>query len=326
MVRKYIARTRVSRRRGNVVSDAAGCEIATIRTPASPPSSKGASVLVFDRHPQWRVRIAISTALLLSACGGGGGSDANTSSSAAAIATPRAVEQTDLQIATAIYAGTSRTPADFYSETVPSGHEVVAKTHVKNTDIDPSVGETQPQFELCTDDWNQALAWSETGAHNDAQYSELVATNDDARYFEFGRMRAGSPQQYVQSRVYKCAYLERSATNLRTGKGAAGTLNIRPLTVDELKRMSEYLWQFTTYNNFGHAVLKSAGLDGPSLEHTLHIASLVRGGFSSGCDRIDVIAWRHSVDATTGALTLSVQQQFSFGARESSGVAQLCSG
>jgi hypothetical protein len=283
-------------------------------------------VLVFDRHSQRRVRIAISTALLLSACGGGGGGGEGDTSSASAIVTPRPVEQTDLQIAAAIYAGTSRTPADFYSETVPSGHEVVAKTHVKNTDIDPSLGDTQPQFELCTDDWNQALAWSETSAHNDEQYSDLVATNDDARYFEFGRVRAGSPQQYVQSRVYKCTYLERNAANLRSAKGAAGKLNIRPLTADELKRMSEYLWQFTTYNNFGHAVLKSAGSNAASLDHTLHIGSLVRGGSSATCDRIDVIAWRHSVDATTGTLTLTVQEQFSFGARESSGVAQLCSG
>ena len=48
-----------------------------------------------------------------SACGGGGGGGEGDTSSASAIVTPRPVEQTDLQIAAAIYAGTSRTPAEF---------------------------------------------------------------------------------------------------------------------------------------------------------------------------------------------------------------------
>jgi hypothetical protein len=111
---------------------------------------------------------------------------------------------------------------------------------------------------------------------------------------------------------------------LRDVGGAAGKMNIRPLSAEELKRLSEYLWQFTDYNNFGHAVLKSAGAGSSTLEHTLHIASLVRDGMSATCDRIDVIAWKHNVDPTTGVLTHSVQQQFSFGAHESAGVAELC--
>lgn len=277
-----------------------------------------------DRHSRMRVRLAVATACLLSGCGGGGGESGGASSNAPATVAPRPVEQTDLEIAAAIYAGDSRTPAGFYSESAPSGHAAIAKSHLKNTDIDPSLGNSQPQFELCTDDWNQALSWSETSAQNAPQYSQLVATNDDARYFEFGRMQSSTPQVYVLSRVYKCAYLDRTAADLRANTGAAGKLNIRPLTADELKRMSEYLWQFTSYNNFGHAVLKSAGSSAPTAEHTLHIASLVRSGMSATCDRIDVLAWRHSVDPTSGVLTLTVQLQWSFGAREAAGVAQLC--
>jgi hypothetical protein len=106
----------------------------------------------------------------------------------------------------------------------------------------------------------------------------------------------------------------------------ARSLNVRPLTSDELRRATEYFWQFTSYNNFGHVVLKSSSSGAVGLEHTLHIANLVRGGLSASCDRIDVIAWRHRVDPASGNLSLDVQTLFSFGARESAGVADLCSG
>jgi len=279
--------------------------------------------IVPTRHVQWPTCVAASTALVLSSCGGGGGGG-ESASSAPSIAAARPVEQTDLQIANAIYDGSTRTPAGFYSESAPTGQANVATMHVKNTDIDPSLTGSAAQFELCTNDWNEAMSWSETSAHNAPQYSDLVATNDDARYFEFGRVRSGTPTMYVQARVYKCAYLNREAANLRANAGAAGQLNVRPLTSDELRRASEYLWQFTKYNNFGNVVLKSAGSNGAALEHTLYIATLVRGGTSSSCDRIDVLTWRHQVNSATGAITLDINTQWSFGARESSGIAQLC--
>jgi len=56
----------------------------------------------------------------------------------------------------------------------------------------------------------------------------------------------------------------------------------------------------------------------------LFIAHLVRDGISTACDRIDVIAWRHEVNNASGAITLDLRTLWSFGARESGGVAQLC--
>lgn len=274
-----------------------------------------------SRHSQ--LRLPMLAALALSACGGGGGGG-DTSATAASFAPPRPVEQTDLQIASTIYSGSPRTPSGFATETLPNVQGVVATSHVKNTDIDPGVPSSSAQFELCTNDWNEALAWSETSAHNKPQYADLIATNDDSRYFEFARVQSGAPDVYVQSRIYKCAYLNRSNANLRDSSGAAGQLNVRPLGSDELRRTSEYLWRFTTYNNFGNVVLKSAGTNGTMFEHTLFIATLTRGGMSATCDRIDVVAWRHQLNATSGALTLDMQTLWTFGARESAGIAQLC--
>jgi hypothetical protein len=262
-------------------------------------------------------------ALALSACGGGGGSSAPAP---AAIAPPRPVVQSDLQIAESVYGTGPRTPAGFYSDPPPSGHGYVATMHLKNADVDAAVVAPQPLHELCTDDWNEALAWSDLGAQNSPQDSDLVETNDDPRYFEFGRIRQGDPTFYIRARVFKCAYLDRAAANLRAPTGAAGQLNRRPLTAAELRDLSEYLWQFTQYNNVGYAVLGSSGASaGSALKHTLHIGILARGAVSSACDRVDVVSWQHTLDPTTGTLQLEVTTLWSFGARESAGVVSLCS-
>jgi hypothetical protein len=53
---------------------------------------------------------------------------------------------------------------------------------------------------------------------------------------------------------------------------------------------------------------------------------LARAGISSTCDRVDVIAWRHTLDTTTGTLQLEVTTLWSFGAREQTGAVSLCTG
>lgn len=266
--------------------------------------------------------IALAIAVALSSCGGGGGEDDAPSTAPAAA---RAVEQSDLQVAQGVYGNGSRIPDGFYTGPAASGQDHVSTVHLKNTDIDASLSALHPQYELCTNDWNQAVDWSEASAQSAPQYADLVATNDDARYFEFDRVRGGEPQFHVRTRIFKCAYLDRATADLRAAIGSAGQLNQRPLTAADLRTLSEYLWQFTSYNNFGHVVLKSSGATtGSALAHTLIMGELVRNGLSTGCDRIDVIAWRHTADSTSGALELDVQTLWSFGARESGGAAQLC--
>lgn len=270
----------------------------------------------------------LSATVATSSCGGGsGGGGGVTASSSAPPSTPahasRPVAQTNLEIARLVYEGTQRTPDDFYEDSVPSGHEYVTTAHLKSSDIDMSADAVH---ELCTDDWNEALEWSELSAQGASEYADLVETNEETRFFEFGRLRSGTPPIYQRERVFKCAYLDRSGVDLRLEEGAAGLLNQRPITASVLRQLSEYLWTYTPFNNYGHAVLKSEGAaSAGTLTHTLYIASVEPKGISSTCDRIVVIAWRHTANTATGELTLDTDTELTFGARETDGLIELCS-
>jgi hypothetical protein len=251
---------------------------------------------------------------VLTGCGGGGSSETSATND-------RPVAQTDMEIAQMLYLDTRRTPQGFYTDDAPPMQGVVATSHLKNADL---LGANAQQFELCTDDWNTALAWSDQVATG-AQASNLVETNTTARYFEFGRVKPGTPETYVRARVYRCSYLDRSAVDLRTASSVAGQFNQRPLNASELQQLSEYLWQFTSFNNYGNAVLKSSSATATdNVQHTLIIASLTEASTSGGCDRISIAGWTHRTDTQTGALTQTTQTLWSFGARRVAGSVELC--
>jgi len=272
------------------------------------------------------VRILLLTgSALLSACGGGGGSESESASQPSQSPSPaRAVAQTDAQIASLVYAD-ERTPDGFYEDTTVPVTGYVATSHLKNLDI-VATATGSAAHELCTDDWNQAMEWSEAVAAAAPTYADLVATDSNARFFEFGRVPRGQVGAYLRARVYKCEYLDRAAVNLQALEGAAGRFNRRPFSAADLRELSEYLWLFSTFNNFGNAVLKSSGSGstGTAMSHTLHIAALARAPGTGGCDRIDVIEWTHSAHSQTGELQRSRRTLWSFGARQVGSAVATC--
>jgi hypothetical protein len=259
--------------------------------------------------------IALLAAYALAGCGGG--SDPGTPQTIAA----RPVTQTDLEIAQMLYADSRRTPQGFYQEAAPTVQGYVATSHVKSTDVSSAA---TAQYELCTDDWNTALTWSDQ-VTTSGPAANLVETNTTSHYYEFGYVRTGTPQTYLRARVYRCSYVDRSNVDLRGTTTTAGQLNQRPLTADELQQLSEYLWQFTNYNNYGNSVLKSSGAStNTALQHTLIIATLTPTATSGGCDRINILGWSHTVDAQTGMLRRDLQPLWEFGARRDAGVVETC--
>jgi hypothetical protein len=261
--------------------------------------------------PRIRLRLGIPGLLaLLGACNGGEADSYSTPAQAPAM--HHGIALTNLQIADMLYPGTRRVPADFLNDTPPPDMGVVATYHLQNTHLTPSA----ERHELCTDDWNQAREWSNTAS---GSTEILVGESATERYFEFLRVRSGTPAVNVRARVYRCAYLDRSAANAATEQGSAGVLNQRPIDAAALRTLSEYLWTFTSYNNADQAVLASIGApQDAGFGHEIVQAQLLRTS-SGSCDRILVSTWRHRVDSATGMLTREWEPLWEFGARQDAG-------
>jgi hypothetical protein len=265
--------------------------------------------------------IIAACALGIAGCGGGSGGTATTPAMPSAAA-QYGISSSNLEIATALYQDSARTPAGFYADPAPPGESYVATLHIKSSDV---AATATADFELCTDDWNQALQWSEAAAGTGGGYANLVGNSATARYFEFDRLRPGTPQLYLRQRVYLCSYLDRSGTVAGVSTGPAGSLNLRPIGAGDLRQLSEYLWRFTAWNNYGSAVLASEPdpVD-TGMAHALVVATLVSNGAAAGCDRIDIVAWRHKVTAGTGALERTLAPLWNFNARQGNAGAENC--
>lgn len=271
----------------------------------------------------------LGLAATLTACGGGGsGADTQAAlppAAPSAEATSRPVTQTDLEIARLVYSDSQRTPEGFYTEPDPGWNAQVATFHIKNSDLAALVPDA-PRHEVCASDWNDALAWSEQVAQSAPAYSDLVETSDNAHWHEFTRLVRGPDPRYLRMRVYDCSYVDRAGVDIGADDGSAGVLNQRPVTAPALATLSEYLWQFTLYNNFGHAVLASRSqATGGAIGHEIVIASLERGA-AGACDFITVNAWTHRADTSSGELELVTTPLWSFAARENAGFTELCDG
>jgi hypothetical protein len=225
----------------------------------------------------------------------------------------------DREIAAVLYAGTPRTPVGFAEDPVPASFAQVTTYHIKTSQL---AAPAATLHEVCSDDWSEALAWSEEVAAHASPYLDLVATDATPRYFELGRVPRGEPDRYVRMRVLRCAYVDRTGVELSSTDGYAGTFNAQPLDAAALRALAEYLWHFTVYNNAGHAVLASESL-GSGLTHTLTIASLERAAAGS-CDRVTLRDWTHDATPATGILTRSVAVVREFGVREDAGTLVGC--
>lgn len=277
--------------------------------------------------------IVIGMTMTAGACGGGsdrGGDDTGQSAPPAPLASPppaavaRPYPHTDQEIADLIYSGTRRTPTGFYSEAA-TGASSATITHLKNTHIATGTsGEHETTHELCTDDWSEALEWSEIAATKVPTYGDLVGTLSESRYFEFVRVPRGTSGIQAHQRVFRCTYLDRTGTDLETLDGSGGRINQRPLTATGLQQLAEYLWHFTPYNNFGNVVLTSAPDAGSAtVAHGLTVATLERASAPAHCDLITIQRWTHAVDPT-GAIARTTTTLGTLKAREAPGHATLC--
>jgi hypothetical protein len=255
----------------------------------------------------------------LAACGGGGGGSSAPASSnsqpasvpvpapAPAVAAPSPTASADLALADRLYKGDQRTPTGFDVESRPANVTGTLSTrHLKNTDLATGPQGISSTYEVCTNDMAQAIDWSERLATWQGQYSDLVEVRGDTHMFEVVRVPRADVTAMIRHRVFRCDYVDRSNSDLRVDVGSAGSMNQRPLTAAELEKLSEYLWQFTMFNNSDYAVESStSSSNGGLITQTIRMGQLVRGA-NGACDTVQLSDWTHTMNATDGTLTRSL--------------------
>jgi hypothetical protein len=275
--------------------------------------------------------LGMLAATSLVACGGGGGGSAAPGASAPQNVTPpsspapSSTTVADLALAGRLYKGDERTPSGFDVETRPASVTGTLSTrHLKNTDFATGPQAAGSTFEVCTNDMAQAIAWSESVATWGGQYSDLSEVHGDARMFEVIRVPRADNTAMLRHRVFKCDYLDRSDSDLRVDTGAAGEMNQRPLNATELETLSEYLWQFTMFNNADYAVESStSSISGNQLVHTIRLGQLLRGA-NGACDTVQLSDWAHTMNPADGTLSRSLTNVRSYKVKSAAGVAEAC--
>jgi hypothetical protein len=198
--------------------------------------------------------------------------------------------------------------------------------HLKNTDFATGPQGISATYEVCTNDMAQAIDWSERQATWQGQYSDLVEVRSDTHMFEVVRVPRADVTAMIRHRVFRCDYLDRSNTDLRVDVGAAGSMNQRPLTADELEKLSAYLWQFTMFNNSDYVVESSTrSTRGNDLVQTIRVGQLVRGA-SGSCDTVQLSDWTHTMNAADGTLTRALSNVRSYQVKSTSSGATSCAG
>jgi hypothetical protein len=262
---------------------------------------------------------------LISACGGGGGGGNNVTeadSTDTLSQTSRILSSVSLpveDIMAAIYLN-KRVPDDFYRENDPDPNTFESIRHIRNIDIAAQPANT-PVYELCADNFGEALQWSEDAGNI---LGDLVDTAEANLFFEFVRVPSSRPEFRNIQRVYKCEVLDRSLVDTNEPDEHMGFYNQTPQTALQVKEILEYLWTFSFLNNYGNAVLTSQTLENPQeFLHTLHQARL-QTGMNGECDLIEVYATVYTVDKNTGNITFVENKIDEFEATFNGFAASLC--
>ena len=115
----------------------------------------------------------------------------------------------DMAIATALYFD-QRTPDGFYKE-IYHGDKFYIANHVKNIDLIPIADRLgMTVFELTSDDYVEAMNWSEQSASLQTSYKQLVDNSETLLYHQFTRVDPTSPQFVFLNRVLKASAFDRN--------------------------------------------------------------------------------------------------------------------
>jgi len=256
--------------------------------------------------------------LALQACPGGNPEDVVAENAVAKRVFPAADE-----ILAKVYDNLYQSPANFYVDErtdTPGSYTVY---HVKDASA---------SFELCTNDYYQALDWE--AADNDSRLVNgyFVGSLENNRYFEFVRELSNTgdsgnnnePTSPGFARVFKCDYVNRDNVDRNVRNGDAGDLNVIPPSAAAMQTFTEYMWQFTFFWPATKKVLESFSDETDTrYQHTLLLAFKTNQG-TGQCDLIEIVEWVFSVGKNGGQMTKEFIPLYDMRARLNNGVAEKC--
>ena len=276
----------------------------------------------------WRlIDQARSTGLLfvlvamLTACSGS--SDEKEAPDVAA----KAVADQDIALLKAVYSD-QRTPAGFLQVSVPDAG-FFTLSHVKNTDILALADRNQqPVYELSSNDFVEAMDWSETAATYQETYRQLVDVSETDFYFQFTRIDPANPSVPHFSRVFKRDFLNRDGVDRAEEDSLLpvylGAIAIPFINIERVAQVVEYLWRFSASNNYGTAVVST------SIEETARtIVYRMQEGrmqmsYTGQCDVVDVYNVSYTVSKDSGAITRTQSLSHQLSSERKGGIISLC--
>lgn len=162
-------------------------------------------------------------------------------------------------------------------------------------------------FELSTNDHVQALAWSEASSRNSAYYRELVSQRETEKFFEFKRVYAAHPNDAILSRVHKSSYLDRSEFDKLHKGSVLGRFQVRPVTMENVKELVEYLWCVDSNFDTGTGILSTWMSENTmSVDYVLQVLDVVYGDRGMH-DSIIVTNATFRIEKASGLISYSLQ-------------------
>jgi len=229
----------------------------------------------------------------------------------------------DNEILDKVYDNSYQVPDYFHVDVRANTPESYTLYHVKDATV---------SYELCTDNYDEALAWEAADNRIRAVTGNYVGSDENDRYFEFIRDLSfpdgiGNIADLTSpgfARVFKCSYVDRNTVDRNLRDGYAGTLNLMPLTEEAVRTFSEYMWQFTFFWPARKKVLETFSAEqNNAYQHTLLLAFITNQG-TDKCDLIEVVDWVFIVDKSDGHITKEFNLLYEMEALSINGTPEIC--
>lgn len=152
----------------------------------------------------------------------------------------------DSDIIAKVYDNHYQVPGDFFVDERATTPGTFSFYHVKDISV---------SYELCTNEYQEALDWEAADNSSRAAGGEFVGSFENDKYFEFAREltvpdSVGNIANATSSgfaRIFKCNYVDRVGVDRNLRNGYAGTINRSPLSSAVIRDYSQYMWQFTFF-------------------------------------------------------------------------------